>query len=158
MHKLLQSYLFFKIFQVRLLVQCYLWHVFEEISNFKTAQLHCNILVQSRMVCTQIVVSHLTKYTTNLVKVAKYRSFALLINSMLWEDSHALNCVFSFVILQDSNTQIKFCTSTVNPTRCTNFSNLFYFGITLYMFRMVFPSSIRSSRLYIQKQVLLPAC
>jgi len=30
---------------------------------------------------------------------------------------------------------------------------LFYFGMTLYMFRMVFPSIIRSSRLYIQQQV-----
>ena len=37
--------------------------------------------------------------------------------------------------------------SIVKPTRCTNVSNLFYFGMTLYMFRMVFPSIIRSSRL-----------
>ena len=28
----------------------------------------------------------------------------------------------------------------------------FYFGMTLYMFRTVFPSIIRSSRLYIQQQ------
>jgi len=40
---------------------------------------------------------------------------------------------------------------------------LFNFGMTLYMFRTVFPSIIRSSRLYIQqqafvKQVLLTAC
>ena len=42
------------------------------------------------------------------------------------------------------------CISVVKPTRCTNFSNLFYFGITLYMFRTVFPSIIRSSRLYVQ--------
>ena len=34
-----------------------------------------------------------------------------------------------------------------------NISNLFYFGTTLYMFRMVFPSIIRSLRLYIQHQV-----
>ena len=27
--------------------------------------------------------------------------------------------------------------SIVNPTRCTNVSNLFYFGMTLYMFRTV---------------------
>jgi len=40
--------------------------------------------------------------------------------------------------------------SIVKLTRCTNVSNLFYFGMTLYMFRMVFPSIIRSSRLYIQ--------
>jgi len=42
--------------------------------------------------------------------------------------------------------------SIVKPTRCTNVSNLFYFGITLYMFHTVFPSIIRSSRLYIQQQ------
>ena len=40
---------------------------------------------------------------------------------------------------------------------------LFYFGMTLYMFRTFFPSIIRSSRLYIQqqayvKQILLSAC
>jgi len=39
----------------------------------------------------------------------------------------------------------------------------FIFCITLYMFRTVFPFSIRSSKLYIQhqvyvKQILLPAC
>ena len=39
----------------------------------------------------------------------------------------------------------------VKPTRCINVSNLFYFGMTLYMFRTVFPSIIMSSRLYIQQ-------
>jgi hypothetical protein len=34
-----------------------------------------------------------------------------------------------------------------------NISNLFYFGTTLYMFRTVCPSIIRSLRLYIQHQV-----
>jgi len=34
-----------------------------------------------------------------------------------------------------------------------NISNLFYFGITLCMFRTVSPSIIRSLRLYIQHQV-----
>ena len=53
--------------------------------------------------------------------------------------------------------------SIVKPTRYTNVSNLFYFGMTLYMFRSVFPSIIRSSRLYILqqafvKQILLFAC
>jgi len=51
----------------------------------------------------------------------------------------------------------------VKSIRCTNVSNLFYFGMILYMFRTVFPSIIRSSRLYIQqqafvKQILLTAC
>jgi len=40
--------------------------------------------------------------------------------------------------------------SIVKPTRCTNVSNLFYFGMTHYMLRTVFPSIIRSSRLCIQ--------
>jgi len=35
-----------------------------------------------------------------------------------------------------------------------NISNLFYFGTTLYMFRTVSPSIIRSLRLYMQHQVL----
>ena len=34
-----------------------------------------------------------------------------------------------------------------------NISNLFYFGITLYMFRTVSPFIIRSLRLYIPYQV-----
>ena len=42
--------------------------------------------------------------------------------------------------------------SIVKPTRCTNVSNLFYFGTTLYVFRTVFPSITSSSRLYIQQQ------
>jgi len=53
--------------------------------------------------------------------------------------------------------------SMVKPTRCTSFSNLLYFVVALYMFRTVFPSIIRSLRLYIQhqayvKQILLTAC
>jgi len=53
--------------------------------------------------------------------------------------------------------------STVKPTTCTSFSNLFYFVVTLYMFRTVFLSIIRSLSLYIQhqanvKQILLTAC
>jgi len=53
--------------------------------------------------------------------------------------------------------------SIVKPMRCTSFSNLFYFVVAPYMFRTVFPSIIRSLRLYIQhqvyvKQILLTAC
>ena len=48
--------------------------------------------------------------------------------------------------------QADYIASTAKPTRCTNVSNLCYFGMTLYMFRTVFPSIIRSSRLYIQQQ------
>ena len=53
--------------------------------------------------------------------------------------------------------------SKIKPARCTNVSNLFYFGMTLRVFRTVFPSIVRSSRLYIHqqvfaKQILLSAC
>ena len=40
--------------------------------------------------------------------------------------------------------------SIVKPSKCTYVSNLFYFG-----FRTVFPSIIRSSRLYIQQQAFV---
>jgi len=46
----------------------------------------------------------------------------------------------------------------VKPTRCTNISDLFYFGMTHCMFRTVFPSIIRSSRLYIQQQTFVKQC
>ena len=42
--------------------------------------------------------------------------------------------------------------SKTNQTH--NISNLFYFGTTLYMFRTVFPSIIRSLRLYIQHHTI----
>jgi len=45
--------------------------------------------------------------------------------------------------------------SIAKPTRCTNVLNLFYFEMTLYMFRTVFPSIIKSSRLYIQQQAFV---
>ena len=45
--------------------------------------------------------------------------------------------------------------SIEKPTRCTSVSNLFYFGMTLYMFRTAIPSIIRSSRLYIQQQAFV---
>jgi len=41
--------------------------------------------------------------------------------------------------------------SIVKPTRCTNVSNSFYFRMTFYMFRTVFPSITRGSRLYIRE-------
>ena len=40
-----------------------------------------------------------------------------------------------------------------NTNQMYNISNLFYFGTTLYMFRTVSLSIIRSLRLYIQHQV-----
>jgi len=53
--------------------------------------------------------------------------------------------------------------SIVKPATCTSVSNLLYFGMTLYMFRTIFPSIIRSSRLCLQqkafvKHILLSVC
>jgi hypothetical protein len=45
---------------------------------------------------------------------------------------------------------IYFCSKT---NRKHNISNLFYFGTTIYMFRTVSPSIVRSLRLYIEHQV-----
>jgi len=45
--------------------------------------------------------------------------------------------------------------SIVKPTQCTIVSNSFYFRMTLHMFWTVFPSIIRSSRLYIQQQAFV---
>jgi len=69
---------------------------------------------------------------------------------------HWINWRFQF--------RVGYWITIVKPTRCTNVSNLFYFGMTLYMFQTVFPSIIRSSSLYIQQEasavctVLLSAC
>ena len=60
------------------------------------------------------------------------------------------------------NDRYNFYISIVKSTSCANVTNLFYFRMTLYLFRTVFPSIISSSRLYIQqqsyvKQILLSA-
>jgi hypothetical protein len=46
-----------------------------------------------------------------------------------------------------------YCYSKTNQMH--NISSLFYFGTALYMFRTVFPSIIRSLRLYIQHHTIL---
>ena len=53
-------------------------------------------------------------------------------------------------VLNECNVHFTICIKT-NQMR--NISNLFYFETTLYMFRTVSPSFIRSLRLYIQHQV-----
>ena len=52
-------------------------------------------------------------------------------------------------IAEESSTQN---ISIVKPTRCTIFR---VYWISLYMFRSVFPSIIRSPRLYIQRQICI---
>ena len=65
-------------------------------------------------------------------------------------------------LLLKRDSKLRNIISIVKPTRRTNVSNLFYFGMTLYLFRTVFPSITRSSILYILqqafvKQILLSA-
>ena len=57
--------------------------------------------------------------------------------------------VFCLSLRITTHQKPNFSISIIKPTRCTNVSTLFYFGITLYMFRTVFLSIIRGSRLYI---------
>ena len=66
---------------------------------------------------------------------------------------HAKNLHISCIV-------IYFYSKTNKLHQCLKF---ILFDVTLYMFRTVFPSIIRSSRLYIQqqanvKQILLTAC
>jgi len=88
--------------------------------------------------------------------------------------AHSINKVQTCYFLVSASLAALICTlhqmqslseiiSIVKPTRCTNASNLFYFGMTLYMFRTVFPSINRNSRLYIKqkalfRQIRLSAC
>jgi len=62
-------------------------------------------------------------------------------------------CIVVFLVqrLYERATMLRCTISIAKPTRCTNVSNLFYFGMTLCMFRTVFPSIISSSKLYIQQ-------
>ena len=76
-----------------------------------------------------------------------------------------LSCILLVFLLSDhSNVPSHYRNIyVVKPTRCTSFSNLFYFIVALYMFQTVFPSIIRSLRVYTQhqvyvKQILLTAC
>jgi len=74
-----------------------------------------------------------------------------------------LQCRYSqatILILETEETGVHSPTSVliisiVKPTRCTNVSNLFYFEMTLYMFRTVSTSIIRSTKLYILQQALV---
>jgi len=52
--------------------------------------------------------------------------------------------------LKNTDFKTSYQTSIVKPTRCTSFSILFYFVVALYTLRAVFPSIIRSLRLYVQ--------
>jgi len=89
--------------------------------------------------------------TTNCDLRSLLQSFVkhLLDGAVRWRSSH---CTSSFDVPRAVHRNI---ISVVKPTRSTNVSNLFYFGMTLYMFRTVFPSIINSSRLYIQQQAFV---
>jgi len=99
----------------------------------------------------RILHNHSTMYT-----IPKKRN---LIQSMVVAWNHAsVLLVFGPKIYSHAMSQVQKSIpniiSIVKPTRCVNVSNLFYFGMTFYMFWTVFPS-IMSSRLYIQKQAFV---
>jgi hypothetical protein len=80
----------------------------------------------------------------------------LLLKTVSWSFQTSKNTFLMFI---GPCIVIYFYSETNQMHQCIK---LFYFGMTLYMFRSVFPSIIRSSRLYIQqqasvKQILLSA-
>ena len=91
------------------------------------------------------------------LQLRSWQMFLLL--SHCWRRNLKFVCLFPpagvpFWVKKKSSLRL-FPISIVKPTKCTNVSNLFYFGMTLYMFRTVFPSIIRSSRLCIQEQAFV---
>ena len=91
------------------------------------------------------------------------RKYSVCLPSVSWSVSNLVSATIQFLRFDVHRAVHRHITSIVKPTRRTNISNLFYFRMTLYMFRTVFPSIIRSSRLYLQqqayvKQILLSAC
>jgi len=121
--------------------------------------------ISSLIFRTTVYIEHMTAWydlkTHN--EVINLKFFSKITKSVGTAGLTGLDRLFSFMIV----TELQVCfmnmfhftcncvfliISMVKPTRCTNVSNLFYFGMTLYMFRTVLPSIIWSSRLYIQQQ------
>jgi len=85
-----------------------------------------------------------------------------IINCVFWFSLQLL--IVTFIILRETEWDIIINMTFVGPCiviyfysktdQMYNISNLFYFGTTLYMFRTVFPSIIRSLRLYIQHHTI----
>jgi len=99
--------------------------------------------------------THTHRYQENLLMIFSWNCLFLVV--------YEGNSWYRTVLVHQCEHAVVAFFSIVKPPRCTNVSNLFYFGMTLYMFRTVFPSTTRSSRLYIQQQafvkhILLSAC
>jgi len=60
-----------------------------------------------------------------------------------------------FILESHSTCFGRSCRPLSGVQNCTYNNKFIYFGITLYMFRTVFPSIIRSSKLYIQQLIYL---
>jgi hypothetical protein len=79
---------------------------------------------------------------------AKQKSAMVSTDDRVSDMTHVVHILCKFDVQRAMHHNIP----VVKPTRCTTVSNSFYFGMTLCMFRTVFPSIVRSSRLYIQQQ------
>ena len=122
--------------------------------------------ISSLIFRTTVYIEHMTAWydlkTHN--EVINLKFFSKITKSVGTAGLTGLDRLFSFMIVTElqvcfmnSNMfhftcNCVFLISMVKPTRCTNVSNLFYFGMTLYMFRTVPLSITWSSRLYIQQQ------
>jgi hypothetical protein len=72
------------------------------------------------------------------------------ISKVLWKHARYQD-IFSKWILTPNGLRLLYNFLITEPTRSTNFSNLFYFGMKLHMFRTVPLSIIRSFPLYTQQ-------
>jgi len=54
--------------------------------------------------------------------------------------SRTMQCKLCLIYGSPYDWQCLYKSSIIKPARCTSVSNLFYFGMTLYMFRTVFPA------------------
>ena len=78
------------------------------------------------------------------------RKYRVCLPSVSWSVSNFVSATIQILRHDVHRAVHRNITSIVKPTGCTNGSNLFYFGMTPNMFRVVFTSIIKSSRLYIQ--------
>jgi len=142
------------------------WNCFKEITDSRSEH---NIKQTNKHSDGQRVRGVCSDHGVAIVTVSEQQSQHVTENwgwsfTQFWDDSMSI-IPFSTLVTINTNISPFFChllfspsVSIVKPTGCTNVSNLFYLGMTLYMFLTVFPSIISSSRLYIQQQTDTAVC
>ena len=107
------------------------------MNSNSTCWRNCNLYHSVEILCCGTSCMMLGK-----IKITITQGSRSIPNWILWTQVEAVNTI--------DNSIMDFYSKT---NQMHSISNLFYFGTTLYMFRTVSPSIIRSRRLYIQHQV-----